>query len=175
MFLKISKGTNLLKKQILTPVHTPYNVSSSWFKLLQSEKKTKNPVEKGNDGLYVTRWACPWMFLISNLIVLTPSKFHTFYIGCHSHYLFTWKATYFIYRPKKTKTKQANYTINKITEIVCALWLAERSVCMRVCRHGCGIKMFCFLRANHASTNLKKFLSSKLDSYTNPQLRRRFS
>ena len=43
------------------------------------------------------------------------------------------------------------------TKIVRALWLAERSVCMRVCKHGCGVKMFCFSRTNHASTNLKKF------------------
>ena len=41
------------------------------------------------------------------------------------------------------------------------LWLAERHVCMRVCKHGCDIKMFCFSRANHASTNLKKVLSWK--------------
>ena len=54
----------------------------------------------------------------------------------------------------------------KITKIVCALWLAERSVCMRVCKHGCGVKLFGFLRANHASTNLKKFSSSKLDKFT---------
>ena len=54
----------------------------------------------------------------------------------------------------------------KITKIVRALWLAERSVCMRVCKHGCGIKMFCFSRANHASTNLEKFSSSKLDTFT---------
>ena len=46
-----------------------------------------------------------------------------------------------------------------------ALWLAERSVCMRVCKHGCDVKMFCFSRANHASTNLKTFLSSKLDKF----------
>ena len=56
--------------------------------------------------------------------------------------------------------------IYKITKIVRALWLAERSVCMRVCKHGCGVKMFCFSRANHASTNLKKFSSSKLDNFT---------
>ena len=37
---------------------------------------------------------------------------------------------------------------------------------MRVCKHGSGVKVFCFLRANHASTNLKKFLSSKLDKFT---------
>ena len=49
----------------------------------------------------------------------------------------------------------------KITKIVRALWLAERRVCMRVCKHGCGVKMFCFSRANHASTNLKKVLSWK--------------
>ena len=54
----------------------------------------------------------------------------------------------------------------KITKIVRALWLAERSVCMRVCKHGCGVKLFGFSRANHASTNLKKFSSSKLDKFT---------
>ena len=54
----------------------------------------------------------------------------------------------------------------KITKILRALWLAERSVCMRVCKRGCGVKMFCFSRANHVSTNLKKFLSSKLDKVT---------
>ena len=37
---------------------------------------------------------------------------------------------------------------------------------MRVCKHGCDVKMFCFSRANHASTNLKKFSSSKLDKFT---------
>ena len=55
---------------------------------------------------------------------------------------------------------------HKITKIVSALWLAERSVCMRVCQHGRGVKMFCFSRANHASVNLKKFSSSKLDKFT---------
>ena len=57
-------------------------------------------------------------------------------------------------------------SIYKITKIVRALWLAERSVCMRVCKHGCGVKLFGFSRANHAITNLKKFLSSKLDKFT---------
>ena len=33
---------------------------------------------------------------------------------------------------------------------------------MRVCKHGCGVKTFCFSCANHASTNLKRFSSSKL-------------
>ena len=27
-------------------------------------------------------------------------------------------------------------------------------VCIRACKHGCDVKMFCFSRANHASTNL---------------------
>ena len=49
----------------------------------------------------------------------------------------------------------------KITKIARALWLAERGVCMRVCKQGCDVKMFCFSRANHASTNLKKILSWK--------------
>ena len=52
-------------------------------------------------------------------------------------------------------------TVYKITKIVCVLWLAKRRVCMRVCKHGCDVKMFCFSRANHASTNLKKVLSWK--------------
>ena len=30
---------------------------------------------------------------------------------------------------------------------------------MRVCKHGFDVEMFCFSRANHASTNLKKFSS----------------
>ena len=56
---------------------------------------------------------------------------------------------------------------HQITKIVRALWLAERSVCMRVCKHGCSVKiMLCLSRANHASTNLKTFLSSKHDKFT---------
>ena len=37
---------------------------------------------------------------------------------------------------------------------------------MRVCKHGFNVKMFCCARGNHASTNLKKFLSRKLDKFT---------
>ena len=44
----------------------------------------------------------------------------------------------------------------KITKIVRALGLAERRVCIRICKHGCDFMMFC---SNHASTNLKKVLS----------------
>ena len=33
------------------------------------------------------------------------------------------------------------------------LWLAKRRVCMRVCKHGCDVKMFCFSRAR-VSMNL---------------------
>ena len=32
---------------------------------------------------------------------------------------------------------------------------------MRVCKHGCGVKLFGFSRANHASTNLKKVFEFK--------------
>ena len=46
------------------------------------------------------------------------------------------------------------------------LWLAERSICMRVCKHGCGVKLFRFSCANHSSTNLKQLSSSKLDKFT---------
>ena len=35
-------------------------------------------------------------------------------------------------------------SIYKIAKIVRALWLAERRVCMRVCKHGCDVKLFCF-------------------------------
>ena len=46
--------------------------------------------------------------------------------------------------------------IYKIAKIVPVLSLAERRVCMRVCKHGCDVKMFYISRANHVSTNLKK-------------------
>ena len=75
-----------------------------------------------------------------------------------------------IYAVKLKKSYQEKLTLYilhyKITKIVHALWLAERSACMRVCKHGCALKMFCFSRANHATTNLKKFSSSKLDKFT---------
>ena len=37
-----------------------------------------------------------------------------------------------------------NMALYKIAKIVCALWLAERRVCMRVCKHGSDVKMFAF-------------------------------
>ena len=49
----------------------------------------------------------------------------------------------------------------KIAKIVRALSLAESRVCMKVCKHGYDVKIFCFSRAN-----LKKFLSSKQDKVT---------
>ena len=61
---------------------------------------------------------------------------------------------------------QLSIVIYKIRKIVWALWLAKRSVCMRVWKHGRGIKMYWFSRANHVSTNLKKFSGSKLDKFT---------
>ena len=36
---------------------------------------------------------------------------------------------------------------------------------MRVCKHGCDIKMFCFSCANHASSNLKSFLVQNSTSF----------
>ena len=65
----------------------------------------------------------------------------------------------------KTDPKEAK-CLYKITKIVRELRLAEKSVFMRVCKHSCGVKLFGFSRANHASTNLKKFSSSKLDKFT---------
>ena len=65
-------------------------------------------------------------------------------------------------KTRKFNTLLCSLTIYKITQIVRALWLAERRVCMRVYKHGCYVKMFYFSRANHASTNLKKVLSWKI-------------
>ena len=45
---------------------------------------------------------------------------------------------------------------HKVTKIVCILSLAERLIHMRVCKHGCEVKMFCCARGNHTSRNLKK-------------------
>ena len=36
---------------------------------------------------------------------------------------------------------------------------------MRLYKHGCGVKVFCFSLANHTSSNLKRFSSSKLDKF----------
>ena len=73
---------------------------------------------------------------------------------------------HYVNEPKSDKLDWITMPFYKITTIVRALWLAGRSVCMRVCKHGCGVKMFSFSRANHASTNLKTFSSSKLDKVT---------
>ena len=45
---------------------------------------------------------------------------------------------------------------------------------MRVCKHGCGVKLFGFSRANHASTNLKKVFEFKTQKvyFIYPFLRR---
>ena len=48
----------------------------------------------------------------------------------------------------------------KITKI------AERCVCIRVCKHSCDVKMFCCAHTNLTSTYLKKVLSLKLDKFT---------
>ena len=39
--------------------------------------------------------------------------------------------------------------------------MAERNVCMRVCRHGCVVKKFCFSRANHAKLEFEKVFELK--------------
>ena len=55
--------------------------------------------------------------------------------------------------------------IYKITKIVRALWLAERSVCMRVCKHGCGVRCFAFRALITQARIWKIFSSSKLDKF----------
>ena len=50
----------------------------------------------------------------------------------------------------------------KTTKTVRALWLAERSVCiMRVCKHGCGVKVFCFSRAKSHKHEFEKVFKFK--------------
>ena len=52
--------------------------------------------------------------------------------------------------------------VYKTTKIVCALWLAKRSVCiMRVCKHGCGVKMFCSSRAKSRKHEFEKVFKFK--------------
>ena len=48
--------------------------------------------------------------------------------------------------------------------MVCALWLVERRICIRVCKHGCYVKMICFSPTNHASINWKRFWSENSTS-----------
>ena len=47
-----------------------------------------------------------------------------------------------------------------------ALWLNERHVCMRVRKHSCDIKMFCFACTYHTSTKLIKVLNWKLNNFS---------
>ena len=62
--------------------------------------------------------------------------------------------------------KKPYIAIYKTTKIVRALLLGERRVCVRECKHRCGVKKFNFSRGYHGSTNLKTFWSSKLDKLT---------
>ena len=57
--------------------------------------------------------------------------------------------------------------IYKMTKVVRALWLAKRRVCMRVCKNGCGVKMFCFSRLITQAQIWKSF-ELKLDTFTLP-------
>ena len=59
-----------------------------------------------------------------------------------------------------------NMALYKIAKIVRALWLAERRVCMRVCKHGSDVKMFAFSALVTQARIWKSFLSSKLDKVT---------
>ena len=57
-------------------------------------------------------------------------------------------------------------TVYKVTKILRALWLAERSVCMRVCKHGCRVKIFCcFARYITQARFWKSFRVQNLTSF----------
>ena len=55
--------------------------------------------------------------------------------------------------------------IYKTSEIVQALWLAERRVCMRVRKHGCDVKMFCFSRALPLRGVITRLIWRKFTTY----------
>ena len=57
-------------------------------------------------------------------------------------------------------------TIYKITKIVRALWLAERSVCIRVCKHSCEVRCFAFRALITQARIWRRFKWSKLDKFT---------
>ena len=63
-------------------------------------------------------------------------------------------------RPFKDYCTADNKVYNT-TKIVRALWLAKRSVCMRVCKHGCGVKVFCFSRAKSRKQKFEKVFKFK--------------
>ena len=64
-----------------------------------------------------------------------------------------------------------NISFYKITKIVRALWLAERSVCMRVCKHGCGVKLFAFRALITQARSFVKFKTRQV-YFIYPFLRR---
>ena len=100
---------------------------------------------------------CPMLCYITFVMLCYITCVMLCYMLCY----ITWVMLCYI-----TCTMLCYITCYKITKIVRALWLAEKGVCMRVCKHNCGVKMFCSSRANHASTNLKTFSSKKLDKLT---------
>ena len=70
---------------------------------------------------------------------------------------------HYVNEPKSDKLDWITMPFYKITTTVRALWLAERSVCMRVCKHGCGATV----RALITQARIwKKISSSKLDRFT---------
>ena len=118
--------------------------------------------------IYIKKKTCkpkkvfPTSFLLKKFIAKTVEKDPAGYKRCISRKEIQSAK---VLRQKKEKSKDhctGDNNVYKITKIVHALWLADRCVCMRVCKHGCGVEMFRCSGANHASKNLKKFLSWKL-------------
>ena len=77
---------------------------------------------------------------------------------------------------KRQKPNKQKCTINKITEIVHALWLLRGVFASEYVDMVVASRCFAFRALiTQARLNLKTFSSSKLDSYANPRLRLRFS
>ena len=88
--------------------------------------------------------------LIVGKIMYKFDKQCRFYILGHLSYFINkyWKHLSFEHEVNRSWIFAATLIIlkplYKITEIVRVLWLAERSVYMRVCKHGCDVRCFAF-------------------------------
>ena len=126
-------------------IQIPFKLAANLWKASKNENSYDSVLIEG----YRTRTKKSYGKLVKNMLVWAKRS-HSFKYG-------TWG----FLRCTQNDTDVFGIRFYKISKIVRVLWLAERRVCMSVCKHGCDVNMFCFSRANHASTNLKKVLSWK--------------
>ena len=102
--------------------------------------------------LYWWRRASDWLMQIS-LAALPIRGTTQIWVVTRHHYGISLLVSHFPGKPVLASRNVGCF----LRLLVRALWLAERSVCMRVCKTWLWREMFCFSRANHASTKLKTF------------------